>query len=170
MSVFVRQKKRIKFLRFLSPSLSVSFLGGFLSFQHSAEFSTSMQLTTTDCLILGLLGDFWIFIRAMFYFNSVNFFFVVLISFTCRTNQFLSETLCVIVSYRNKKLSCRRQTARASCHWIFCCHSRSLKVIRSVTVLGRVSHVGAEPGTEVYSARAILSWVGAMSTQWQLGE
>ena len=35
-----------------------------------------------------------------------------------------------------------------------------------VTVFGQVNHIGAEPGTEVYSA----PWVGAVSTQRKLGE
>ena len=39
-----------------------------------------------------------------------------------------------------------------------------------VTVFGRVNHLGTEPGTQVYSAWAIPSWVGGMSTQWKLGE
>jgi len=39
-----------------------------------------------------------------------------------------------------------------------------------VTALGRVNHIGAEPGTRVYTAWAIPRWVCAMNTQRKLGE
>jgi len=38
-----------------------------------------------------------------------------------------------------------------------------------VTVLGRINHLGAEPGIQVYSAWAIPRWVGAVSTQLKRG-
>ena len=40
---------------------------------------------------------------------------------------------------------------------------------RWVTVFGRVNHLGAEPGTQVYSARACHLWLAGMSTQRKLG-
>jgi len=39
-----------------------------------------------------------------------------------------------------------------------------------VTVLGRVNDLGAQPDTQVYSARAILAWVDRLSAQPKLGE
>ena len=38
-----------------------------------------------------------------------------------------------------------------------------------VTILGRVNHLGTEPGTQVNSARAVRLWVGTVSTQQKLG-
>jgi len=38
-----------------------------------------------------------------------------------------------------------------------------------VTVFGRLNHLGTEPDTQIYSARAILLWVGETSTQRKLG-
>ena len=39
-----------------------------------------------------------------------------------------------------------------------------------VTVFGRLKHLGAEPGTQVYWAWAIPPWIGEVSTQQKLGE
>ena len=39
-----------------------------------------------------------------------------------------------------------------------------------VTILRRGSHLGIEPGTQVNSACAILSWLAAMITRRKLGE
>ena len=41
---------------------------------------------------------------------------------------------------------------------------------RQATILGRVNHLDAQQGTQIYSARAIPLWVGDMSTQQKLRE
>jgi len=40
----------------------------------------------------------------------------------------------VYIVTKNKNSAVTERPRDASCHWIFCCHSRSLKVIRNDTV------------------------------------